>query len=467
MKNTIKLSSLLLTLAFLFSSCQAVYEAPLTPPETTANPEIDLNDEYYTTGVPYYTGDIYSGMLYEGCLIYIEQITTIGVTGYSISPSGVKTDRYGEIEVARIVKYNPVTETVSSPCLDPVCNHSLESGCPMLLGYGVSANEMYRFKGIFGDWLIYMIHKQDDEYSVLNTEIMYNLKTGECRRVYSDDLGSEVLSRWDAGQYFDGKYYKVNTIMDYSETGYRPGSGKNASHYVPKTKQFLYEYDFETDTSKMLFEIGDDWNLGKVSNERFYYRDSTGKHLSTKKDGSDKRKEASVGKSNVVGTYTIYYNSKGYTVHDLKTDEVKEFIFDYPIVGKISVTEKGILSATQTKLEEKKNFSSQAYREQHPDATSKEINNYLRKLLSSGSAQIWQCDYMGDNNHLIFELPAAQIELISASGDFVFAKVSKYNTETGEIVEGFNVTPCCINIVTGEVTPIPELDIVVPYWYVK
>ena len=91
----------------------------------------------------------------------------------------------------------------------------------------------------------------------------------------------------------------------------------------------------------------------------------------------------------------------------------------------------------------------------------------MRKLLSSGSAQIWQCDYMGDNNHLIFELPAAQMELISASGDFVFAKVSKYNTETGEIVEGFNVTPCCINIKTGEVTPIPELDIVVPYWYVN
>lgn len=467
MKNTIKLTSLLLTLAFLFSSCQAVYEAPLTPPETTANPEIDLSEEYFTTGAPYHTGNIYSGMLYEGCLIYIEQITTIGVTGYSISPGGVKTDRYGEIEVARIVKYNPITGNVSSPCLDPVCNHSLESGCPMLLGYGVSANEMYRFKGLFGDWLIYMIKKQDDEYSVLNTELMYNLKTGECRRVYSDDLGSEVLSRWTAGQYFDGKYYKVNTIMDYSETGYRPGSGKNASNYVPKTKQFLYEYDFETDTSKMLFEIGDDWSLGRVSNKRFYYRDSAGKYLSTKKDGTDKRREPSADCSNTVSTYTIYYTSEGYTVHDLKTDEVKEIIFDYPIVGKISVTEKGILSATQTKLEEKKNFSSQAYREQHPNATSKDINNYLRKLLSSGSAQIWQCDYMGDNNHLIFELPAAQIELISASGDFVFAKVSKYNTETGEIVESYKGQPCCINIVTGEVTPIPELDIVVPYWYVN
>ena len=356
MKNTIKLVSLLMSFIFLFSSCQAVYDAPLTPPETTANPEIDLNDEYYTTGVPYYTGDIYSGMLYEGCLIYIEQITTIGVTGYSISPSGVKTDTYGEVEVSRIVKYNPVTGTVSSPCLDPACNHSLESGCPMLLGYSTSVPETYIFKGVFGDWLVYIIKKQDDEYSVINTEIMYNLKTGECRNVYVDDLESEVLSRWTAGQYFDGKYYVINSIMDYSETGYKPGSGQNASDYTPKTKRILYEYDFETDTSKMLFEIGDDWSLGKVSNERFYYRDSAGKYLSTKKDGSDKRKEASADKSNVVGTYTIYYTSKGYTVHDLKTDELKEVAFDYPIVGVVTVTEKGILSATQTKLEEKKNF---------------------------------------------------------------------------------------------------------------
>ena len=467
MKKSLKLISVLLSGLLLFSSCQAVYEVELTAPETTANPQIDLAEEYFTTGIPYRLGDIYKGMLYEGCLIYIEKITTTGVIGYRISPDGVKTEKYGDVEIERIVKYNPVTGTVSSPCLDPACNHSLESGCPMLLGYGVAAHEMYKFKGIFGDWLVYIIKKDDDEYSVLNTEIMYNLKTGECRNVYVDDLGSAVLSRWTAGTYFDGKYYVVNSIMDYSDTDYKPGKGQNLSKYVPITKRILYEYDFETDTSKQLFEIGDDWSLGKVSNERFYYRDSAGEYFSTKKDGTDKRKEAEADCSNVVGTYTIFYTPKGYTVHDLKTDELKEVIFDYLTVGMVTVTEKGILSATQTKLEENKNFSVQEYREQHPDATSREINNYKRKLLSSGSAQIWQCDYMGDNNHVIFELPAAQIEIIAASGDYVFAYVSKYNTETGEIVEGFNVTPCCINIVTGEITPIPELEIVVPYWYVN
>ena len=49
----------------------------------------------------------------------------------------------------------------------------------------------------------------------------------------------------------------------------------------------------------------------------------------------------------------------------------------------------------------------------------------------------------------------------------IFAKVVKYNTETGEVIEGYNYRPCCINIKTGEVTPIPDLEIVVPYWYVN
>ena len=71
MKNTIKLVSLLLSILFLFSSCQAVYEVELTAPETTANPEIDLSQDYFTTGMPYRTGNIFTGMIYEGCLIYI------------------------------------------------------------------------------------------------------------------------------------------------------------------------------------------------------------------------------------------------------------------------------------------------------------------------------------------------------------------------------------------------------------
>ena len=213
MKNTIKLVSLFISLLLLFSSCQSVYDVPLTPPETTANPEIDLSEDYYTTGNPYRSGDAESGLLYEGCLIYIEKLTTTGVVGEKTSPEGEKKPLYGDVEVHRIVKYNPVTGTVSSPCLNPSCNHSMESGCPMLLGVGMRSRESYAFHGLFGDWLIYNKFGWDDEYGSLKTEIMYNLKTGEVRNKFVDDYGTQVVSTWQVGWYFDGKFYKVNSIF--------------------------------------------------------------------------------------------------------------------------------------------------------------------------------------------------------------------------------------------------------------
>ena len=465
MKNTIKLVSLLISFLFIFTSCQAVYEAPLTAPETTANPEIDLNDEYYTTGMPYLAGDVMSGLLYEGCLIYIEKCITTGVVGEKTSPEGEKTPTYGDVEISRIVKYNPVTGIVSSPCLDPSCNHSLESGCPMLLGDKGRENERYAFQGIFGDWLVFMNNIMDDEYSTIKDEIMYNLKTGETRKVFVEDLGSEVLSRWKSGIYFEGKYYKVNSIMDYSNTNYTPGSGQKLSDFEPVTKQYLCEYDFETNTSKELYEIGEDWALGKVTNKRFYLRDNSGRYFSTQKDGTDEREEFKTAATNMVGTYTINNTQTGYTVHNLKTDEFKEVVFDYKLISKPCVTEKGILTAYQTQYKKWDNFDVNKFRKENPNASNIEINNARRKILASGSAQIWQCDYMGENNHVIFELPAAQITVISAYGDYVYAKISKYNTETGAHLDGYDNVLCCINIKTGEVTPIPELDIVVPYWY--
>ena len=465
MKKTTKLISLLLSILFLFSSCQAVYEVELTAPETTANPEIDLSEDYYTTGAPLWTGDVNSGLLYEGCLIYIEKLTTTGVVGEKTSPDGEKKPLYGDVEVHRIVKYNPVTGTVSSPCLNPSCNHSMESGCPMLLGVGMRSRESYAFHGLFGDWLVYAKFSIDDEYGSMMTQIMYNLKTGEIRNEFVDDYGTQVISKWQVGWYFDGKFYKVNSIMDYSDTGYEPGGDRPLSDFEPVTKQYFYEYDFETDTSKMLFEIFDEWISFKVTNERIYYTVSEEERYSIKKDGSDKRPEKAINSSNYVGTYSILYNTNGFTTYDLKTDTTKEVVWDHTVIGRMCVTEKGILHAHQTKYDEWDNFSANEYKKEHPNASTTEINNAAKKLLASGTAQIWECGYFGEDDHVIFELPAARIEIISASGDYVFAKVSKYNTETGAYISGFKNKTCSINLKTGEITPIPQLEIVVPYWY--
>ena len=473
MKKTTKLIGILLATLFLFSSCQAVYDAELTSPETTVSPDIDVQEEYFTLGVPYRTGDISSGLLYEGCLFYIEKRTTTGVRGSHTSPDGEKKPTYGDVTVYRIVKYNPVTGNVSSPCLNPSCNHSLESGCPMLLGSNSGKNgllasvELYSFKGIFGDWLVYNKFTTDKEYGSVKTEIMYNLKTGEVRSVFTEDFGSEVVSKWRSEWYVDGKYYKVNSILDYSDTGYKPGKGLPLSAYEPVTKQYMYEYDFETNESKMLFEITDECFGMMATSERFYIERPDGTEYSIKRDGTDKREESRTAADNFVGTYSILYNENGFTLYDLKTKETKEIVWDKSVLGTMCVTEKGILYAQQDKYDEWNNFSTNEYLKEHPEATSQEAGNLKRKILASGTAQIWECGYFGEDNHVIFELPAAKIELLTAYGDYIFVKLSKYAPETGAYLDGYDNLTCSIDIKTGEVTPIPELEIVVPYWYVN
>ena len=469
MKKTIKLISLLLAGLFLLSSCQAIYDVELTAPETTVSPDIDVNDEYYTTGVPYRTGDISSGMLYEGCLIYIEKCTTTGISGEKTNSDGTKIPIYGDVTVHRIVKYNPTTGTVSSPCLLPTCNHSLESGCPMLLGSGSSEGqaEMYNFQGIFGDWLVYMKFNMDIEYGSIMTEIMYNFKTGEVRNTFVENFEAEVVSKWRGGWYMDGKYYKVNSILDYSNSGYKPGMGLPLSLFEPDTKQYMYEYDFETNESKKLFEITDECLGFMASSERFYFSRDDGTRYSTLKDGTDKRTEPTRSSSNYVGTYSINYKENGFSIYDLKTNEVKEVVWDLDVSGTMCVTESGILYAHQTKEKERGEFDANKYREEHPDTSPEELKLIYKKIMASGTAQVWGCGFFGEDNRVVFQLPAAYIDLISAQGDYVFARLTLYDTETGEHLEGFDSRPCSINIKTGKITPIPQLEIVVPYWYVN
>lgn len=467
MKKQVNFIIFVLIIMLLLSSCQSVYEMPVVTTGPAEGFEIDPDQEYYTMGYPYRGGDTANGLLYEGCWIFIEERPTIGQIGTK-SQSGVIVPVYGETTVKRVVKYNPVTGTISSPCLSPSCNHSPGSDCPMLFPYIEEIKHNFSFRGIFGDWLVIWTNISDDEFQMIYQETIYNLKTGEVRQVFNDELGSEVLVRWSNGSYYDGKYYRIKKVLDYSGTGYKPGQeGESIRNYTPFTRQFLYEYDFDSDSNKELFEIPTGYNLGKVSNERIYFANDLEEYISFNKDGTDKRREKAMdgmGVSNLVGTYTINRKTNGYDVHDLKSGEQKEVIFDISLKGKVCVTEKGILASHQTKYDEWKNFSAKEYREKNPGASTKEVNAAAKKTLADGTAQIWLCGYMGEDPHVIFELKNAMIETIAAQGDYIFALLNRYDPETGEEISNGRAV---INIKTGEISEIPYLDIVVPDEYLN
>ena len=141
---------LLFSIALLLSSCSSVY---IDPDISSDNSDATIEGEYFTTGSLYSSGGGSSatGFFYKGCWLYIERQMTIGPRGQD-SEGEI---HYGEVQIERVVKYNPVTDTVSSPCLDPVCTHSLESGCVMLKPHDLaSSHKTFDIMQLVGDWMI-------------------------------------------------------------------------------------------------------------------------------------------------------------------------------------------------------------------------------------------------------------------------------------------------------------------------
>lgn len=233
---------LLLTfcLILLFTSCHSVYISPET---FSDNSEVEPEGEYFTTGALYSSGGGTSatGYFYKGCWLYIERQMTTGPRGQNSNGE----IRYGEVQIERVVKYNPVTDTVSSPCLDPVCTHSLESGCVMLKPYKLGEpHKTFDIMQLVGDWMILRLRYYDEVYITKNYVTFYNLQTGEAKQFFEEDLESEVMTRWVSGSSFGNKFYNIKQTLDFSGTGFnKENNGKSVADYTPKTIQTLCEYE--------------------------------------------------------------------------------------------------------------------------------------------------------------------------------------------------------------------------------
>lgn len=461
-----------LLLCMLLSSCRSVY---IGPNEISERESEVISGEYFTDGSLYSFGDSYFGYFYEGCWIYVETQRTIGPRGYySGGVEGEPRVIYGEVDMQRIVKYNPVTGVVSSPCLNPSCNHSFESGCLMLAQ--VHANESRPklvIQKIIGDWMIFYLQQRDDEYITRFTTIIYNLKTGESRSICEENLGSDVMTRWIGGSTFDGKFYSIKQILDYSETDYNRGEeGKNVLDYIPKTQQILCEYDVETGTMTELFEIPETYSLTAVSSQRFFFCDDTDNIYYCYRDGSNMSPERYLDfmPENLVGTYAYSFNElDGFVFYDLKTNEKESVLVDYDEYKYCVLGEEGVLfdhvsswGEYQLLLDNQKNIYSEYKKTMSSDEAWNLIEKEQKSTLYNGKSQIYMSNFDGKNMRLIYEEDNAIIRSIYASGDFVFADRNTLNPDYT-----INSGKCVINIKTGKITELPSLEIFVPDWYVN
>ena len=456
---------LILSLTILFTSCSSVYISPEVPSD---NSEVNLEGEYFTDGSLYSYGDSAAGFFYKGCWLYIERQMTIGPRGQNSNGE----IHYGEVQIERVVKYNPVTDTVSSPCLDPVCTHSFESNCIMIKPHILGGPHMtFRIMRIVGDWLILRLQIHDEVYVTKNQITFYNLQTGESKVFFEEDLETDIMTRWVSGSSFQNKFYNIKQTLDYSETNFdKNDTEKDITDYTPKTKQILCEYDLDAEKVTELFELPEDFGLIAISNMRFFFINDADIIYSCNRDGSNMAKEEYLDfqPENMKGTYAYsFYELDGFKVFDIATNQHRSVNVEYHEYSDCSLADGGVLfdhvEGYEKYLELKASLSK--FYDEHKGMALSEIATLyeieLQNSLHSGSARVYKCDFDGENMRLIYEEENALIASIYATEDHLFAMRSKR-------IDGKTVSErCIINLKTGEIKTPPLLEVIVPSWYVN
>lgn len=454
-----KYFTLLMAVMLLMCGCSPVYEHL---PETSAQGDSETAEpaeEYFTNGEVVCSSSANLGIVYEGQWVYVES-------------TRVQDGDYFKTVADRIVKYNPVTDTVSSVCLNPTCMHSDEN-CMLCApsGWLVSYFE------IFGDWMMYSFSNffaiEDDEYDVYRI-YLYNLKTGESRHLYSNTKEGELITRTPAYYVMDGIIYATRLELDYTgEEEYN--SNPHSKPFVPETHQFIEAYDPETGKTERLCEVPSDYFLSGISNKRFFFKDTEGVTWSSDYKGENLTEEKNMDFDFIMlcGKYVYpvesYDHSKsGYNIraYDLEKDE--SFFINFGMQIKSLLLDSGKLCfITTSNIDEFKKFSkneTEYVKALYPDVTDREklselktqIRNYLNYNCKT---MVYITDLRGENKQLVFEKDNISFSPERIYGDYIFGSITYGDPNNNyQKMERDDDGRCVINLKTGEITSIPQLE---------
>ena len=453
-------STLMLSIVFciIFTSCTAIY-SELPEVDTISPNTVDESKEYFTTGSVYEKGNIGIGYLHDGYWIYRE----LQNYEYSYQRADGKIVS-SNAQITRLVKANAVTGAVSSLCLDPVCNHSIGSGCIMIQPQGGSTV----IQGFVGDYIIFTYGIRDDVYGLINKSYAYNLKTGEAKTIFEQDMANEILTKYSSKYIFGDTYYAVKNILDYSNTGYDPQNPRSLSEYDPETTSILCEYGVTGNTVKELFEIPEDYSLIIVSSKRFFFMNSEGEVYSCSRNGKKMTKEKVLDFSpyQVCGTYAynVDEQSRDMEIYDLLTNTKHELPNDLRSTS-YNITDIGIIKNDLSVYEEYMRIRNSYHelKEQGITPTPADHDKLVKNIRCSGTTQIWKYNHDGSSPQKIFEIDKALLDIQYATNDFLYGFVFRADPNNNyEAAPYENEGRCYINIKTGEITPIPYLELIIP-----
>ncbi len=443
----------------LMCGCSSVYDhfPESSGPDNAVTP--DSAEEYFTNGEVVCSSSSNLGVVYEGQWVYVES-------------TRVQDEDYFKTVAERIVKYNPVTDTVSSVCLNPTCMHSDEN-CLLCApsGWLVSYFE------IFGDWMMYSFSNyfavDDDDYDVYRI-YLYNLKTGESRHLYSNTREGELLTRTAAYYAMNGIIYATRLELDYTgEEEYN--SAPHRDPFVPDTHQFVESYDPETGKTERLCEVPSDYFLSGISNKRFFFKDPAGVTWSSDYKGGNLTEEKNMDFDFIMvcGKY-VYpvesydYASSGYNIraYDLESDE--SFYINFGTEIKSVLVDSGKLCfVTTSNIDEFKKFAknqTEYVKELYPEVTDteklsalkKQVRNYLNYNCKT---MVYITDLRGENSQLVFEKDNISFNPERIYGDYIFGSITYGDPNNNyQKIERDDDGRCVLNLNTGEFTFIPQLE---------
>ena len=435
---------ILLTLLLVFISCSSIYT---DTPEVTLKNAIEVNpdEEYFTPGNIYSKNHKEFSWLYNDSWIYVE---TREYDRY-VSTLTDGTKCYVKDKVARFVKYNPNTGIVSSLCLDPNCTHSPGSSCLMLIPQEC---DIYNPQGMVGDWFMFTYSFVDEDIGLRREAYVYNLKTGEGIKIFEGDKEDYFATVWKNRCVFGNKLYSTKNLLDYSNSGYDPAGVNPMSDFKPETKSYLGVYDFEQRKETVLFEVPANYTISAVTNKRFFFKAEDGSIYSCDHNGENMTKEKNLDFSpqDFCGTYAYGFDNEAQEIkiYDLRTDTVKNIPMEYPFQNCILCNE-GIMFST----------CSVSYQDYIKAKMIPNWNAYMQ-LRHDGAAWVYLMDFDGSNSEQIYENEDLGIVVYYASGDYLYAWVTDYDPSNPTNYNYMNSTRHIINRTTGEITPVPLLELV-------
>ena len=395
--------------------------------------------------------------------------------GYVYFPYTIHNEKGKSIAKA-IMRQNLSTGEISSPCQDPLCTHD-NRDCPFYCGL------VFVVPQIFGDeWMViqsnFNVNYYEYGYSRDSTRILYNLKTGEYRRIFKLQNPKEA---YDGLIFYDGSDLFNTSPSDTKETD------ENGEEYFPWN---VYKHDLKTGKESVIFTTRYSINIIAVTQKKvYYYVQMPGEEYGYFEqwyycydmetgETTDLSEKIPRG-TGVLSSYkNKLYAKAGYyassAIIDMETGEnlspFKEVLDDVQFVY-VDQDSDTVYYATREHYMEKERAFAKWYQEWYRETKdlereAKEKAQEERKAISDAydlewrttPLKIWKSALDGSNLEYICEINNTATNYFSIHDGYIYFRYTFIDPETGEIdnMERYGKLSR-INLSTGELTVLDEL----------